>query len=164
VVKQWQPGHFAEVAQALESETSARIVLTGGPGDAQACAEVEALLPGCINLCSKITLPQVMGLVAGATLLVTNDSAPQHMAAMVGTPTVCVTGANHYGWWHPYPSWLAPWIITVYPRQISQSGFTHEYLCSLYGPGSTITVHEVEVRDVLEACRQALKAPLPAGI
>lgn len=164
VVKQWQPERFVEVARDLQKELDAGIVLTGGPADADACRRVEALLPGCLNLCSKVALPEVMGLVAGTQLLITNDSAPQHMAAMVGTPTVCITGANHFGWWHPYPAWLAPWIITVYPREISESGFTHEYLCELYGPGSTITVHGVEVSDVLKACHDALNVPRPAGI
>ncbi len=162
VVKQWQPERFVELANRLQNETSARIVLTGGPGDAEACRQVEAGLPGCLNLCSKIALPEVMGLVAGARMLVTNDSAPQHMAAMVGTPTVCLTGANHYGWWHPYPNTLAPWIFTVYPREISESGFSHEYLCELYGPGSSITVHGVDVEDAYEACRRALGVERPS--
>jgi heptosyltransferase-2 len=52
------------------------------------------LLPGhpAINVCGALTLRQSAALIGKAVLLVTNDSAPLHLATAMGTPVVALFG------------------------------------------------------------------------
>ena len=45
-----------------------------------------------MNACGKLTLRQSAALIGNARLLVTNDSAPLHLATAMGTPIVALFG------------------------------------------------------------------------
>jgi ADP-heptose:LPS heptosyltransferase len=47
-----------------------------------------------ILLSGKTTIRQLSGVIAKAALLVCNDSAPMHIAAALGTPTVAIFGPS----------------------------------------------------------------------
>jgi ADP-heptose:LPS heptosyltransferase len=47
-----------------------------------------------ILLAGKTTIRQLSGVIAEAALLVCNDSAPMHIAAALGTPTVAIFGPS----------------------------------------------------------------------
>jgi ADP-heptose:LPS heptosyltransferase len=49
-------------------------------------------------------LNALVEIVAGASLLVGNETGAVHIAASVGTPSVCIAGGGHYGRFVPYPS------------------------------------------------------------
>jgi heptosyltransferase-2 len=45
-----------------------------------------------VNACGKLTLRQSAALIGRASALVTNDSAPLHLATAMGTPVVALFG------------------------------------------------------------------------
>ena len=45
-------------------------------------------------------------LVAGASLLVSNDTVAAHLAAQAGTPCLVLLMGENYGKFFPYPPWL----------------------------------------------------------
>jgi heptosyltransferase-2 len=49
-------------------------------------------VPKAVNACAALTLRQSAALIGRALVLVTNDSAPLHLAQAVGTPTVTIFG------------------------------------------------------------------------
>jgi heptosyltransferase-2 len=87
--KRWP--YYAELARMLA--TSGSIVVVGGRDDAPLAAEIAAAVPGrVVDATGRLSLLGSAELIRRCTVLVTNDSAPQHLASAVGTPTVTVFG------------------------------------------------------------------------
>ncbi|HXE84759.1 MAG TPA: lipopolysaccharide heptosyltransferase II [Gemmatimonadales bacterium] len=90
--KRWP--YYAELASKL----AAAIVIVGGPDDAALGNEIVRAVEGgqgrsrAVNACGRLTLRQSAALIGRARLLVTNDSAPLHLATAMGTPVVAVFG------------------------------------------------------------------------
>jgi len=85
--KRW-PG-YAGLAAALDVP----IVVIGGREDAALAEAVAAAAPGrAHNAVGALGLRGSAALIARAAVLVTNDSAPLHLATAVGTPIVAVFG------------------------------------------------------------------------
>lgn len=86
--KRWPA--YPELAAALAADY--RLVVIGGSDDADLAAAVVAAAPGTLNATGKLSLLGSAELIARAACLVTNDSAPQHLASAMGTPTVAIFG------------------------------------------------------------------------
>ena len=85
--KRW-PG-FPELAARLEGS----LVVIGGAEDAGLAAAVAARAPGRTHIAAgELSLRHSAALLARARVLVTNDSAPLHLATAVGTPIVALFG------------------------------------------------------------------------
>ena len=90
--KRWP--YYAELASKL----AAAVVVVGGPDDAALGNEIVRAVEGgqgrsrAVNACGRLTLRQSAALIGRATLLVTNDSAPLHLATAMGTPVVSLFG------------------------------------------------------------------------
>jgi heptosyltransferase I len=67
-----------------------------------------------INQIGRDTLPELLALLGRAAVLVTPDSGPAHMAAMVGTPVVGLYAATNPARSGPYLSRL--WCVDAYPQ------------------------------------------------
>jgi heptosyltransferase-2 len=88
--KRWP--YYAELAARLAGELA--VVVVGGSGDrGLAGAIVAACPPGrALDATGRLSLLASAALIGRARVLVTNDSAPQHLASAVGTPTLAVFG------------------------------------------------------------------------
>ncbi|HWA41035.1 MAG TPA: glycosyltransferase family 9 protein, partial [Gemmatimonadales bacterium] len=63
-----------------------------GPEDAALAAAITAAAPKARSAVGQLTLRQSAALIQHAALLVTNDSAPLHLATAVGTPILAIFG------------------------------------------------------------------------
>ena len=90
--KRWP--HYPELAARLAKDRA--IVVVGGVEDFELGERiVRAVQPfsgRAVNACGKLTLRQSAAVIGKATLLVTNDSAPLHLATAMGTPIVALFG------------------------------------------------------------------------
>ncbi len=92
--KRWP--YYRELAVRLADRTA--VVIVGGPEDTGLGEEIVRAVEGgaawsrAINACGKLPLRQSAEMIRRAAMLVTNDSAPLHLAAAVGTPTVAIFG------------------------------------------------------------------------
>ena len=89
--KRWP--YYAELARELSQ--LARIVVVGGADDRPlAAAVVDALGKEgrAIDATGRLSLLESAALIARCSVLVTNDSAPLHLASAVSTPTVAIFG------------------------------------------------------------------------
>ncbi|MGH7590707.1 MAG: lipopolysaccharide heptosyltransferase II [Gemmatimonadales bacterium] len=85
--KRWP--YYAELTQKLDIA----VVAIGGPDDAPHGAAITAAAPGrAFNAAGALSLRESAALIERAALLVTNDSAPLHLATGVGTPVVAIFG------------------------------------------------------------------------
>jgi ADP-heptose:LPS heptosyltransferase len=84
----WPTEKFAAVGDALAA-AGCRVVVTGTPGeDALVDAVVGRMQADAGDLCGRLTVGGLAGLLSRCALVVSNDSGPVHLAAAVGTATV----------------------------------------------------------------------------
>lgn len=91
--KCWPPSRFAEVANRLQSESDADVILFGTASEAavsQAIATEMRRPP--IDLTGKTAIAELPALLSQCHLFLGNDSGAMHVAAAVGLPVVAVFG------------------------------------------------------------------------
>jgi len=99
----WFPQATAEVAQALQQEYGAHVVLVGGPSEVAFAQQVCAATQGKLtNLSGNTTLRDLIGIFSRAHLAMGPDSGPMHIAAATGIPVISLWGATS-------PIRSAPW-------------------------------------------------------
>ena len=90
--KRWP--YYGELAVALAAR--APVVAVGGAEDVELGDEIIRAVGRtggrAVNACGKLTLRQSAALIAGAAVLLTNDSAPLHLATAMSTPIVALFG------------------------------------------------------------------------
>ena len=88
--KRW-PG-YPELAKRLAARC--RLAIIGGPSDSSEAASIAEFsgAQGVVDGTASLTLLASAELIRRASLLVTNDSAPQHLASAMGTPTITIFG------------------------------------------------------------------------
>ncbi len=91
--KRWPAEHYAAVARH-ELERGRAVWLMGSPGDAEACAAIEALAPGVNNLAGRTRLLDAVDLLARVARVVCNDSGLMHVACALERPVVAVFGST----------------------------------------------------------------------
>lgn len=91
--KRWPIPYWATLIDRLVHDAGMEVVLTGAPDDMPLIAEViRRTHEHVTNLAGKTSLTQLAALYQRATLLVTGDSGPMHIAAAVGTPLIAIHG------------------------------------------------------------------------
>ena len=95
--KRWYPDKFAAVAADLAQRWRAKVIITGGPGEAAIAADIaEGLAGHCLNMAGKTGVRDLMSLIRRCDFFVTNDSGPMHIAAAFDVPLVAVFGPTDY--------------------------------------------------------------------
>ena len=99
--KQWRSAAFAEVARNFLQKGCA-VTLIGSDRERAVCDEVAELAPGTVNLAGETTLGELAALIRRATVCVTNDSGPMHLAVALDRPVVSIFGPTDPVWAGPY--------------------------------------------------------------
>ncbi len=92
--KRWPLESYAAVADRLHQDGTGPVVLIGGPDDRADAQRMKALVKtsSLMDVTGLTPLGLLPALLHGASVLVTNDSGPMHVAAAVGTPVVALFG------------------------------------------------------------------------
>lgn len=112
--KQWEADRFVEAVVRLTGRGDRGLVVVGAGDDRLVSAAVtegarRARIP-CANLAGQTQLPDLIGILAGAAAVLSNDSGVMHVAAALGRPTVAVFGSTSPVW----TSVSAPWVTNLY--------------------------------------------------
>ena len=92
-IKRWHTAGFAEVIKRLIEEAKAKVILVGDSQDKSIARDIKLFLGTDItDLCGRTSLCQLAAVVEGTDLLITNDSAPLHIAGAVGTDVLAIFG------------------------------------------------------------------------
>jgi len=91
--KCWSLSCFVDVARRLRDDARSSVCLVTGPVEEElwSASELDALAQD-FPLLRCFVADDLVGLVAAARVLVGNDAGPSHLAALLGTPTVCIFG------------------------------------------------------------------------
>jgi len=149
--KRWP--YYPPLAQALAD--AGRIVIVGGPGDRALAQEIVAAVPHAVDATGALPLLASAELIGRCAVIVTNDSAPLHLASAMGTPTVAIFGPTvpEFGFGP-----LAP----------ARAALGHETLacrpCHRHGPKRCPLTHfrcmrELSVESVAERTRNLFLTP-----
>ena len=103
--KCWEKEKFASLIDSItEVRPDLRAVMIGSSGDkeisravVECCTHKEAVA----DLCGRTTLMQLIALVDKAQFVITNDTGPLHIAALLRRRTFCLTGLGHWGAYVP---------------------------------------------------------------
>lgn len=97
--KRWTQVGFAEVTSQL-LKSGYRVILMGSPEERNLCSQIfdaarNSAVPNegeLINLCGELSITNSILHLKNVAFVICNDSAAQHMAALVGTPSITIFG------------------------------------------------------------------------
>jgi ADP-heptose:LPS heptosyltransferase len=146
--KRWPAARYGAVARAIEERHGLKTIVTWGPGEEGLAQEVVRESSGAALLSPKTSIVDLLALIRGATLMISGDTGPTHVAAALGTPIVGIYGPTR-------PSRNGPWApadITISRDGVCQCHHlrrcTRDRMCLL----------DVEAAEVLEAVERRLAA------
>ncbi len=101
--KRWYPERFAAVADLLAEEHDLNVVLIGGPGEVEIGNDIAIAMKAPVqNYVGKTSVRQMMALIDAASLMITNDSGPMHVAAGFNVPIVAIFGPTNHTTTSPF--------------------------------------------------------------
>jgi lipopolysaccharide heptosyltransferase I len=97
ISKCWPAERFAALADRLVSDHGLSIVATGGKAESVMIEQI-ADRANCpiINLAGQTSLPELVEVLRGARIVISNDTGPGHIAAALGRPLVMM-----FSWSNP---------------------------------------------------------------
>jgi heptosyltransferase-1 len=102
--KRWPPDRFGAVATYLGERHGLSSIVLWGPGEAALAEAVAESARGFAHVAPPTSLADLVALARAATLMISGDTGPYHLAAAVGTPTVGLFGPtdpHRNGPWSP---------------------------------------------------------------
>ena len=156
--REWPPESFGEVAEYLHNTKRLRVLIAGTAKDAEKAAIVKRQLPEAVDLTEmKLPMAEILCLMAEASVVVSNESGPVHLAAGLGVHCVSISNGNHFGWYSPYPvayglpivTVLHPAVAALLPLQVAEAQH-------LYGAGSSLSMAEIAIANVVAAIDKLL--------
>jgi len=96
-LRNWAAGHYAEVADYAVAKLNMRVVLIGGPSELETHTGqqiVSAMQQQTKNLIGKDTITQSVALLKHATVVLSPDSGPAHIASALGIPVIGLYAAT----------------------------------------------------------------------
>jgi heptosyltransferase I len=114
-LRNWSVERYAAVIRHAVQRHAMRVILCGSPSayerDFAARIAVAAAVP-LLNQVGQDTLPQLLALLARATVLLTPDSGPAHMGTLAGVPVIGLYAATRLARSGPYRS--REWCVDAY--------------------------------------------------
>ncbi|MCB1015519.1 MAG: glycosyltransferase family 9 protein [Acidimicrobiales bacterium] len=157
-IRKWPPARYRELAvRLLDDDPDCRVVFIGTGGEAAYVSSIvdPADDPRMVSVAGELSLRELLALFAAASLVVSNDSGPMHLAGLVDAPVVGLFFADTpvvYGPRASRSASVAPALyslplFTVYNGKDVVAGRPVEDL-------DNTVAKSVSVADVLERCRE----------
>jgi ADP-heptose:LPS heptosyltransferase len=91
--KKWPTDYYARLGDRLSQKYQTNIVITGVHSEKSLASALESQMKQkCVNLCGKTTLIELANILKNASLVVSGDTGPMHLAAAVGAPILPLYG------------------------------------------------------------------------
>ena len=111
--KHWPWENYAQVADKLNLELNAKIIIFGDSSEQNICRKVQdAMKEKSINACTETSLKQFAALLAKCNLVICNDGGPLHVAASQGVMTVSIFGPVDEKVYGAYPPGARHTVVT----------------------------------------------------
>ena len=117
--RRWNPVNFIKIIDyMLINYSNKKIIIAGGSSDNEIANKILLNISNTnnlINLCGKTTISELIEIINGADLVVSNETVAVHIAASTNTNCICLSQGTHYFRFNPYPSSISKNITTLYP-------------------------------------------------
>jgi heptosyltransferase-1 len=149
--KRWPPEWYGDIARRLREKHDLRSVVLWGPGEESLARIVVRSSGGAAALAEATDISALMALARSASLFISGDTGPLHIAAAVGTPVVGIYGPTN-------PARNGPWD----PDDVCVSRFDrcqchHRRRCRL----PVCCLLDITVDDVMAAIDRRLSTAVP---
>lgn len=109
--KRWSPRYFGQLVRQMHHHYGGRyqFVIAGSAADNKLARQLKQAAGPEVpldNQCGQTDLPGLAVLLAGAKLVVSNDTVAAHLAVQAGTPCLVLIMGENYGKFFPYPAAL----------------------------------------------------------
>ncbi len=92
-IKRWPKDNFLKLSQRLIDELGFNVILVGSEEDSDITKYISSGIKEKIfDFTGRTTVPELSILFKSASALITNDSAPMHIAASTNTPVIAIFG------------------------------------------------------------------------
>ncbi|MFH0839005.1 MAG: glycosyltransferase family 9 protein [Candidatus Omnitrophota bacterium] len=128
-IKRWPEEKFLELCEKLTDKIKTPIVLIGDKQDRAVTRKISLALKNKIfDLSGLTTICQLACLLKNSVLLISNDSAPVHIAGSTNTPVVAIFGPTDPLKYGPASAFSAvvKKNLTCSPCEVAQCKFNHE--------------------------------------
>lgn len=149
--KRWPATHFAKLAARLGAD-GWRVVLAGGPDDREISEQIVADVPRdvaadrLINFIGQTSLQELAALIKNASLFISGDTGPLHIAAALQVPSVAIFGPTLPDRTGPYGSERA--VVLTTPLECAG--------CLKKSCDSFRCLDSISPEQAYDACLQAL--------
>ena len=99
--KQWPEKQYAELADRLVQQYSAKILLLHGPVEEDLAHNIQRAMQSKAIIYAPKTIRELAALLSQSNMFVCNDSGPMHLAAALDIPTVAIFGPTDHVAWRP---------------------------------------------------------------
>lgn len=148
-LKRWNVRKFSKLSDNIVNRLGFKVFVIGNSDDTDIVRMFENNAEKkVINLCGRTSLGALAELIKRSDVIVTNDSAPLHIASAVGTKSVAIFGPSDEKKYGP----LSAGSIVVTPDKKCRP--CSNALCST-GPDEGC-ISEIEVEEVFEAVKKVL--------
>jgi ADP-heptose:LPS heptosyltransferase len=94
-LKRWPAVKYAELSDRLITELGSSVFVTGNEDDIEVISSFKSSIKEKVeDISCRTTIGSLMALISGADLVITNDSAPLHIASAAGTPVIAIFGPS----------------------------------------------------------------------
>lgn len=101
--KSWPAERFAALADLIQNETPAQVVIMGAEQERVAAGRITEMMKTPVrSLVGRTGLQELAGVLARASLMVSNDNGPMHMAAALRIPVIGLFGPSDPAVWGPW--------------------------------------------------------------
>jgi lipopolysaccharide heptosyltransferase I len=145
--KRWPPERFAAVARELLGRLQLKSAVLWGPGEQELAEAVVSRAGGAAALIGRTSVADIVALARGASVMVSGDTGPTHIAAAVGTPVVGIYGPTR-------PERNGPWRDGDVSVRAPTCQCHHLRVCR----NARMCLLDVEVADVVAAVERRLAA------
>ncbi|MFA5148390.1 MAG: glycosyltransferase family 9 protein [Candidatus Omnitrophota bacterium] len=92
-IKRWGEGGFAKACDMLAAAYKMKVVFVGDASEKEICQRIINMMRSySVSVAGSTNLRELAWIIKRSALLITNDSAPLHIAGSVGTPAVAIFG------------------------------------------------------------------------
>jgi len=93
--KRWLPERFGQVAEALIEKLGAKVIFIGGKEDEKLCLKISSNMKRNPVIAAGKTSPlQSAALISRCKVILSNDTAPMHIAVAMRIPVIAIFGST----------------------------------------------------------------------
>lgn len=159
--KMWSLENYAAlISRIAEAHPAYRIDVFCGPAEEALGEELQKLTSRFNDILNIQDISLLCTEIEKCSLLISNDSAPVHIAAALDVPSLCIFNGSRYGRFVPYPAEIAASSFSIVPpliRDMLDSG-KPEYRQYLYRNLTNEDINHIPVEEVYTLANSILSS------